>query len=50
MSEIATAIATYANQQAAKAVVDAIKTDTTSILQKLGNVAATVGTIRHARV
>ena len=50
MSEIATAIATYANQQAAKAVVDAIKTDTTSILQKLGNIAATVGTIRHARV
>jgi len=50
MSEIATTIATYANQQAAKAVVDAIKTDTTSILQKLGNVAATVGTVRHARV
>ena len=50
MSEIATAIATYANQQAAKAVVDAIKTDTTSILQKLGNIAATVGTVRHARV
>ena len=35
---------------AQEATVNAVKADTESILERIGNVAATVGTVRHARL
>jgi hypothetical protein len=43
MAEVITNLATYEQQTA-------IKSDTAAILDKLGNVAATVSTVRHARM